>query len=173
MLPVSKHLTGSWMTAKMILRSTILHDRSHPKSLKLLNSSLWEAGLCAKEAIKEAENSPSTNLPALLGLSSFKYSRGNHHYTQPYKKRRVEQPRYMQSGYDYQYLTQNQGFRKPQPRKPQHISLPRKNQRNWQQHNSPVPNDNQEQKHQPFRGRNNNYNKTRSTRNFRRGNQRK
>ena len=174
MLPVSRHLIGNWMTHKMNLRNAVLQDRSHPKCMKLLYSSLWEAGLCAEDAIKEAENSTSTNLPALLGLTNSRYPKSNRHNIQPFKKRRVEQPRLVESHYDYQYNTRGRGFRRPPTRKPRQISLPRRGQRNWQSHPSSKVNENQEQKSDGIQERNsNNFNKGRNTRNNRRGSHRK
>ena len=176
--PVLKHTVCTWMIAKMSVRNAVLKNRDNPKVMKLLKSSLWEAGLFAEEAIKEVESSITNNLPVMLGLSTYNYHRDNKPYIPPYKRIRMAPPRHIQTQQNnYRHPNRHQGFRNPQPRKPQpqpQPSTPKTNQRNWQSHYPAKDNETQDFKNQQNQRRNpNNYNKNRNTEYNRRGNQRK
>ena len=172
MLPVAGYLMCQWMAAKMAVRNAVLKKRHHPTTMKLLKSSMWEAGLCSEEAIREAETHPTSNLAAILGLSSYEPYKRDHFRPPPYKRMRG-MPRRPPQEQNYSQAP-SQRFQNPASGKP---GAQRSSQRGYQQsrqtHTEAKENESRDtQKHQP-QGRNFDYNKSRTRGNNRRGNQRR
>ena len=155
--------------------------------MKLLKSSLWDAGICPEEAIKDAESSSSTSSLAMaLGLTAFRYPKYDNNYSPYYKRRRGAPTRHRQYQQSYQNQpstyrnhqnyqqnqTHNQRFRNVS--RGARYSSTQPTRGNWRPNNPKKSYVAQEQKSQQNQRENtNNFQRNKNTGQNKRGNRRK